>query len=145
MEMLERTIHVGIDPDVNKSGVAMWCEVAGDYTHLEEMTFFKLFELLCFHCNKIQQVVIEAGWLNKKHNWHGRKGAAAERISNNVGRNHETGRKLVEMCDYLGLEYVLVRPKRSKFKAETFRNITGYDIKNQDIIDAAMLVYQINT
>ena len=140
MEVLEKTLRIGIDPDVHKSGVAVWD--GNDFTHLQTMKFFDLFEYLCFQVNSIDQVVIEAGWLNKKANWHGGNKNTSQRIAGNVGRNHETGRKIVEMCEYLELQYRLVQPRRSKFSRELFERTTGYSIKNQDVIDAAMLVFQ---
>ena len=133
-------MKVGIDPDVHKIGVAVWD--GDDFARLQTMTFFELFEYLCFHVNDIDEVVIEAGWLNKKANWHGGNHRSSQRIAGNVGRNHETGRKIVEMCEYLELEHTLVQPRRSKFSADMFERTTGHSIKNQDIIDAAMLVYQ---
>ncbi len=131
---------IGIDPDVSKNGVAVWD--GEDFARLETMTFFELFEYMCFHLPYIDTVVIEAGWLNKRHNWHGGTKSTSQRISNNVGRNHETGRKIVEMCQYLEIEYTLVQPRRSKITPQLFERISGYKVKNQDIIDAAMLVFK---
>lgn len=133
-------MKVGIDPDVKKIGVAVWD--GDDFARLETMAFFELFDYMTLNRTRIELVVIEAGWLNKRHNWHGGNQRTSQRISNNVGRNHETGRKIVEMCEYLELDYTLVQPRRSKFSAELFERTTGHKIKNQDIIDAAMLVYQ---
>jgi hypothetical protein len=64
----------------------------------------------------------------------------SNRISNNVGRNHETGRKIEEMCQYLGLKYELVKPETTKWKPEFFKKVTGIDTKNQEKIDAGRLV-----
>ncbi len=38
--------------------------------------------------------------------------------------NFEVAKKLCEMCEYLGLNYIQVRPTRSKLKAETFKAMT---------------------
>lgn len=54
----------------------------------------------------------EAGWLNRS-NWHllcrDSKAAAAAK-GNHVGRNHETGRKIAEMCEHWQIPFSLVRP-----------------------------------
>jgi hypothetical protein len=57
-------------------------------------------------------VVVEAGWLNKG-NWHliqAESNARAAAKGNSVGRNHETGRKLVEMCEHWGIPHDAIKP-----------------------------------
>jgi hypothetical protein len=140
-------IYIGIDPDTVKSGVAVWQSQSGKLI-VSALSFFKLFDLLSDFkkCpdGKIEKVIIEAGWLNAKSNFHFKAHqtkAAGERIAKNVGANHETGKKIMEMCEYLGLTYELVVPKKSKTSPEYFEKITGKSVRNQDMIDAAMLVY----
>jgi len=145
-------LMIGIDPDVDKSGVAFWFRKEHKLD-LATMAFFELFESLKATPDKANILVfIEAGWLNKKSNF--RKGYVkdgqfvehskrmGENIANKVGRNAETGRKIEEMCIHLGIPYQLVKPRKAKASPEIFRIITGQSARNQEEIDAAMLVYQ---
>lgn len=141
-------ILIGIDPDIDKNGVAY---KEGDYTELHNLKFFELFEFLenvLKDKNKTQEllVVIEAGWQNKS-NWHiKKKGSAAlnAKIGNNTGRNHETGRKIVEMVEYLEITHKLVKPTTSKLNAKLFKKITSIEKRtNQEVRDAMMLIYNM--
>lgn len=131
---------IGIDPDLTKSGVA----ILGPSLQLKNLTFAETVDLFRSQQLEIKKVVIEAGWLNKKSNMHGRYGqtkSAGERIAKNVGENHATGKLLVEMAESLGLNVVLVRPTRVKKKADEFNRITGWvGRSNQEQRDAAMLI-----
>ena len=59
---------IGIDPDVDKSGVAI---IDGNNVTLDNLTFFKLFDYLKFYKEKERKptVYVECGFLNKS-NWH---------------------------------------------------------------------------
>jgi len=142
-------ILIGIDPDVEKSGFCWYLNK--EKFVLRNLTFFELFEQLkeCkYYDTEVKEwtlkVYIEAGWLNKS-NWHKvNNGSAA--INSNIGlrtgANHEVGRKIVEMCEYLEIEYELIRPKKSKVNAETFKALTKHQGRtNQEQRDAAMLVF----
>ena len=104
-------ILIGIDPDVEKSGVAYY-ESDTKKLELSNLTFFQLFDYLQHvERNKADldevTVVIEAGWLNKS-NWHVTHGTANinAQIGQRTGANHEVGRKIVEMCKYIGLNQI---------------------------------------
>jgi hypothetical protein len=143
-------ILIGIDPDIEKSGMALW-NTDNKQLSLFNLSFFELFDF--FKQNTVDKVIIEAGWLNEKTNWH--KGyynksknqfmqnsvAVNERISKHTGANHEIGKKIAEMCTYLNIKYELVVPKSSKIKTEYFQKITGIKKSNQEQRDAAMLVF----
>lgn len=132
------TVVIGIDPDVHLSGVAT--KKDGQLT-LNTMSFFALFDYLATLKGQDVLVRIEAGWLNKVNNYHGATNMkTSNRISNNVGRNHETGRKIEEMCEHLQLKYELVKPQTSKWKPELFKMVTGIETRNQEMIDAGRLV-----
>jgi hypothetical protein len=139
---------IGINPDTKRSGVA---EYNPDTKRLnvQNMTFFELYEYLRAYRLFIVLVRIEAGWLNEKSNFHSthrQSKQAGERIAKNVGANHETGRKIREMCEFLGIEHELVRPLGSKdIDHFSFKRLTGFKGRtNQDMRDAAMLVYGYN-
>jgi hypothetical protein len=138
-----KKLYIGIDPDTEKNGVAYW------YTEtkkleLENLTFFELFDAL--KNMKIRNqitVIIDAGWLNKT-NFHvlGTNKRVNGKIGERVGANHETGKKIAEMCVYLGIEFRLNKPKSKKVDKETFAKLTRYTGRtNQDTRDAGMLVY----
>lgn len=144
-------ILIGIDPDVDKSGVAyigIDCVLI-----LDNLTFFKLYDFLSYVKNLSEKgkiiatplkVYIEAGWLNKT-NWHTSSKmniATVAQIGARTGANHETGRKIAEMCEYLKINYELVRPTQSKVDAVYFKQLTKYQGRtNQEQRDAAMLIW----
>ena len=143
-------ILIGIDPDITKSGVAL---INGDKKELYNLNFFELFDFfnqVLSQKGKSEEIliVIEAGWLNGG-NWHTKnKGSAAlnAKIGNNTGRNHETGRKIVEMCEYLEIPFKLLRPTTSKLKAKIFKSITKIEGRtNQETRDAMMLIFNMKT
>lgn len=103
-------IVVGIDPDREKSGIAVYNKENGVVTPLS-MSFFELFDFFVDNNKNIEKVKIEGGWLNKKANFRDMMPTAVgEKIARDVGANHEVGKKIVEMCDYFKLESVVVRP-----------------------------------
>lgn len=107
---------IGIDPDIDKSGMAV--KRADGAIELHNKTFFQLYSYLNMHKDNIKHVVVEASWLIK-HNWHANtKGSAAlnAKIGSSTGANHEVGRKIVEMCEFLGIDFELKRPLKKKWK-----------------------------
>ena len=108
---------IAIDPDVENSGVAV---LDTRSRHIELHTF--PFPVLMDYLRDWKEardithepvlVVVEAGWLNKP-NWHltakdSARMAAAK--GNAAGRNHETGRKIVEMARHYGLAVKEAKP-----------------------------------
>lgn len=133
-------IIIGIDPDLDKSGVALYR--SDKSLELECLNFPNVLKLFDKHKADIQKVVIEAGWLIPKSNWHGAKNIRiGERKAKNVGENHAVG-KLLECCARAyGLEVQLLTPQGKK-NAEEFKRITGYQgSTNQEKRDAGLLVY----
>ena len=136
-------IYIGIDPDVDKSGVAIR---QGKEVFLFNYRFFDLYTILAQFKADIESevvVVIECGYLNKG-NWHKTTGSNSvnAQIGQRTGANHETAKKIVEMCEYLDLAYELVRPTKEKKNAAIFKAITGYSKRtNAEVRDAAMLVF----
>ena len=55
---------IGIDPDVDKSGVAI---IDGNNVTIDNLTFFQLFDYLKFYKEKERKptVYVECGFLNK--------------------------------------------------------------------------------
>ncbi|GIJ96578.1 hypothetical protein CAPN001_11470 [Capnocytophaga stomatis] len=145
---------IGIDPDITKSGVS-FLEVKTRKLEVSSLTFPQLLDYLKFIREKHSQtpekliVVVEAGWLVQKSNYHGYAGGRAEKIAKNVGANHETGKKIVEMCKHYGLEVQEIRPLKKMWKGKdgkitheelaSFTGITGKT--NQDSRDAGLLAW----
>lgn len=145
---------IAIDPDVEKSGVAE-LHVATRRMVITSLAFPQLVEYLQHPIKEFADkgekiiVVVEAGWLNEKSCFHEAQGRRAERVAKNVGANHETGRKIVEMAEHYGLATDSVRPLRKcwkgrdgKITAEELQAITGiHGRNNQDARDAALLAW----
>ena len=134
-------VLIGIDPDVDKSGIAIF--LSKDNFQLKNLRFFELYDLLDSLKESTLEIYIEAGWLNKS-NWHkvvnGSSNINAQ-IGQRTGANHETGKKIVEMCEYLGLKYNLIKQIKKKVDSIIFNKITNYKGRtNQEQRDAAMLV-----
>lgn len=113
--MKVRTI-VAVDPDVTKSGVAI-IDVENKTVIAEAKTFPDLIDYFQGISDKDSvRIAVEAGWLIKT-NWHRAPSmAAAASVGNRTGRNHETGRKIVEMCEHIGLSVSLVKPLGKRWK-----------------------------
>lgn len=139
-------IIIGIDPDIDKSGVA---SNNGKDKELLNLTYFELFEYLKEKQGIYEHilVLVEAGWLNKS-NWHkDEKGSAAlnAKIGKHTGENHQVGKKIVEMLQYLKIKYKEIRPTSTKLNAKVFGMITGIKTRtNQEMRDAYMLIHGLN-
>ena len=155
--MKKYDVVIGIDPDVDESGVA-FLMVESRILEVYRLTFAYLLDYLqeigdvLMREGKSFVVVVEAGWLNKAH-WHVGKGGSAARsaaIGNHTGRNHEVGRKIVEMCRHYGIEVVEQPPLRKMWKRrdgkithEELQHFTGITGKtNQETRDAALLAWE---
>lgn len=146
---------IGIDPDCEKSGLAIYLP------NVEKiltccLPFAELIDqVLGWVENYNVECVVEAGWKNQS-NWHignncNKRQAAA--IGNAVGRNHETGRKIVEMLRHYGV-YVVEQPPYIKTWGGQDRKITHKEVvhilenngiqylfkqTNQEVRDAILL------
>ena len=97
-------------------------------------------------------VVVEASW-HKTHNWHLSRydrPAVAAKKGYDEGRNHEAGRKLVEVLQYYGIEVEEQPPLRKiwqgpdrKITHTEITAITKWDKKrsNQEERDAMLLAW----
>ena len=98
-----------------KSGIATYYN--GELL-IESLPFPELIEKLYLLATLPDDVlvVVEAGWLNEKSNFHGKQGKRAERIAKNVGSNHQTGRHICEMARHYGLEVKEQKPFNKGWK-----------------------------
>jgi len=143
-------IYIGIDPDIEASGIAHWDTETSTFDYIKNMSFWDIMDVLeIMNMTKTYEVIdftviIEAGWLISKSNWHGKgyqSKSVGEKIAKNVGSNHQIGILIAEYCERYGIAYELKKPL-GKVKSDYFKKITGYTKRtNQDQRDAAMLVY----
>lgn len=148
-------VIIAIDPDVTKSGVCSLRPKTRDLT-FGALDFPHVLETIRATKESLADtgtmvVVVEAGWMNKS-NWHlmlhDSKSQAA-RKGYDVGRNHETGHKIVEVCKFLGIRVVEHIPlvkhwqgKDGKITHEELAYFTGITKRtNQDERDAILLAW----
>ena len=145
---------IAIDPDKVKSGVAC-LKTSTRQMELSNFSFPLLLEYLQYAKRKSEElneslvVVVEAGWMNAKSCFHAAQGKQAEKIAKDVGANHETGRKIIEMCEHYGINVVAKAPlakcwkgKDKKITHEELASFTGIMGRtNQDARDAALLAW----
>lgn len=142
------TYIIGIDPDTEASGIAIWDIKQNEFIAYTRIKFFELYQylddLLSFGIQF--EVAIEAGWKNPSimHNISSHTTIPkAASIGANVGANHECGRKIVEMCQWFGIRYYELTPTSSKWTPTMLQHLTGIELgkTQQDVIDAMRLVY----
>ena len=147
---------IGIDPDVDKNGIA-FLNVLQKNLIIKELCFPQLIYTITNMATNFDEskrsyiVVVEAGWLNEAH-WHlgcrdTKRVAAAK--GNAVGRNHETGRKIIEMLRYHHVNVVEQIPLKKSWKGkdgkithDELAYFTGYNRRNnQEGRDAALIAW----
>lgn len=152
--MPKETIRIGIDPDIDKSGVAMVIYTPFKkpvVSILKTMTFFELCRWIkrkhdgANEIGCLFNINIEAGWLNKKSNYHpAQSKEIAARIGKNVGENHAIGKLIKLFCEENNIEFILYKPDSSKWDAKKLRIITGYNGRtNQEMRDAVRAAWII--
>lgn len=111
---------IGIDPDCEKSGVAIIDARGGRLKYLASLSFPMLIDTIMQEARQYElenaryMVAVEAGWMISNH-WHVNPGDSKQLAAtkgNAVGRNHETGRKIVEMLQWLKIPVQEIRPLR---------------------------------
>lgn len=158
---------IGIDPDRDACGVAIMDKLPGDGSkqtvELRGIPFWELVERLAglqFN-GGIRMVVVEAGYLNAKSNFHDErevdnalqsanpfaamqgKKRVGEKIARDVGRNDMVGMLLVRYCQRYNIPHLAIEPTRSKITDPVmFKRMTGLDTLKgqQDLRDAFMLI-----
>lgn len=155
--MIKKDRIIGIDPDCEKSGVTE-LHVKSRLVNITTLSFPLLVDYLRVLKEEFVDrqgetivVVIEAGWMNES-NWHATHSspAAAAKIGQNTGRNHEVARKIAEMARHIGLETDEVKPLRKCWKGkdgkitqeELSKIVGGIDKRlNQDARDSCLLAW----
>lgn len=138
-------IIIGIDPDIDKSGVAL--AIDGKIQDLQCLSFSHLVQLLEARMDSIKKVYLEAGWLNKKSSWHVAPNAASrEKAAYKVGQNHQVGKLIEHYLIELEINYELIRPTEAKRNHDEFCILTKWDkriLTNPEKRDAGMLIVGI--
>lgn len=152
------TYYIGIDPDVDKNGVAL-LDVNTHRLSIQTLTFAETLDYLTRAYYELHKrlnhgfkVIIEAGWMNHGNYhvkaWEGSQVSAAKGVSQ--GRNEQTSRLLGEMCQHYGIPFEFQRPlfktwhgKDKKITQAELEDITGQKLArtNQEGRDAALLAW----
>lgn len=146
-----RKYIIAVDPDADKSGVAVLDTEKRDFVFVGSLSFVDTINKIHDYQDDTSMVIVEAGWL-VSHNWHISHSMNKEvcaKIGQQTGRNHETGRKLIECINGI-LNYSPVyehRPlkkcwkgREGKITAKELQLFTKYDKRtNQDQRDAMLL------
>lgn len=150
---------IAIDPDVSFSGVA-YLHPSTKTLEVSKMSFPKLLDYLRSTKAEVDSkgesliVVVEASWVSKA-NWHLSQWERNQRSAAkgyDVGRNHETGRKIVEMCGHFSIEFFEHSPLRKCWRGANGKithgelaSFTGISCRtNQDMRDAALLAWHFS-
>lgn len=149
-------LFVGIDPDLTKSGFAVWDRPQNKLTDYRTLAFYDIMLAIRKLPRESTLVIVEAGWLNKVANFHtvkvpdrlkGHDAAietytrgVRERTAKDVGQNHAAGKLLVECIERMGYTVRFSKPTKKKWEPHDFKRATGITVKNQEIIDAGRLV-----
>ena len=146
-------VIIAVDPDVTASGVAV-LDIPKREVEARVMPFPELIDMLrdVSQWSVPTRVIVEGGWLVSKSNYHYARGRGGERIAKNVGANHETGRKIVEMLAHWGIEHEVIHPLKKCWKgrdgkitlSELNSLLRGMGIRemgrcNQDVRDAVLI------
>lgn len=147
---------IAIDPDTQRSGVCL-LDVKTKRVEVCALSFPKLLDYLmskkaeCTKSGESLCVVVEAGWINKS-NWHVTRRdnlQSASAKGNATGRNHETGRKIVECAKHYKMNVIEVQPLRKIWKGNN-RKITHEELSqfvsipgrtSQDQRDAVLIAW----
>lgn len=147
-----RKTVIAIDPDIDKSGLAFFDGITMEVSSVSFPLLLDKVRDAARHGNA--EVYVEAGWLNEG-NWHlpyGTSAAKAAAIGRGVGRNHETGRKIVECLRYYGIVPQEIKPLKKFWRGKDHkitqeelnkllasRNIPVLKRCSQDARDAALI------
>lgn len=160
-------VYIGIDPDVEKSGVGI-VEIGEEPTDIsivmKSLALPQLIEFLREYANNcdlhgiVPQIIVEAGW-KYTSNWHLTKGdsrAVCAAKGKQQGRNQQLGMDICAMLEYYDLPHKEVVPLRKVWKGldrkithaeldDLVRRVNGEGIgknrSNQEERDALLLAW----
>jgi hypothetical protein len=140
--------YIGIDPDIDKSGFAFYSKPRKMLMECISLDYFELTQKLEHYDTYMKNYIVhlEGGWLNRSNNWHSKPGdnwAKRQRISKNVGANHQAGLQIMKLLIHMDIPFIVVKPLKPIFDDENlFKKITGWHGRtNKDARSAARYVY----
>lgn len=151
----QKRFVVGVDPDLHKSGLAIWDRLEKKWLFHGAVWNENIPETIAHYCDpEDTHVYLEAGWKNKKPNFRGGSYRVAQAKARNVGENAGAGKMLIRMIEKLKFIVFPVAPlSKGKGILKTIQgNWTDYGrdfIKsssgitariNDDVRDAVYLV-----
>ncbi|GAB4000769.1 hypothetical protein GCM10028807_54690 [Spirosoma daeguense] len=131
---------IGIDPDKDKNGVALWHRPTQKLIKLERLTTPQTV-LLCIDYRETGFVYLEAGHLIK-HIWGlDPKWSSAKKasVARDKGVNHGFGLSIKQWLEHYMIAHAEVLPEK-KWTPEYFKMISGWETKDQELIDAGRMV-----
>lgn len=148
-------VIIGIDPDVDRSGVAYLDTHTLDIKAVS-LDFPNLIDYLVYAHgalsaqNRKLVVVVEASWQVVKSNYHAHYGRAGEAIARKVGANHQVGKLIIEMCQHKNIECEEMYPLKKMWRGKDGK-ITDSELKqfcklsksrtNQEERDACLIAW----
>ncbi|MFA5307508.1 MAG: hypothetical protein WC365_08725 [Candidatus Babeliales bacterium] len=144
-----KTLLIGIDPDVDKSGFCAYRTDLGQITQLTTFDLCDTFRWILDYQNDSKDlgfdliVLVEAGW-NNKTNFHVRGSDSAWKsasIGAKTGENYAIGKQIIKFCEKHEIEVIAVTPKSHKVNAEYFKEMTKWAKRtNQEMRDAYRVI-----
>ena len=101
---------IGIDPDLHKSGVAIWNTEDKSWRMYKAIPNGALLDTLAPYYIEQSIVYLEAGWLNQKANFRGGNYGTAQSKARDAGMNMGAGQVLVQILEHAGYKVELVKP-----------------------------------
>jgi hypothetical protein len=123
---------VAIDPDLQASGVAAWCNITRTWLFAKSISIECILKSLKGLDPKETTIYIECGWLNKKSNF--RKTscrAVSENIAMKVGQNHASGKLIIKLLEASG--YIVEKFK--PLKKGILKNENGWTKHGRDYVE----------
>lgn len=139
--MTRKRFTIGIDPDLTKSGLAIWDNESVKWRFAESIENYLIPTVLGSIDPAESIVYMEAGWLNKKSNFRGGKRGISEAIARKVGQNQGVGIMLTQTLQAKGFKVLEIAPlKKGIFKRSGVWTVPG----RKYIQDATGITTRIN-
>ena len=146
----------GIDPDIERSGLAIWDRVTNTPVFFKALPIHQLQMTVLEYGPQDLTLYVEAGWLNQGFysyyqpqlpdgfsTW-SKKNQQAYMFQRgcDVGRNHGAGQVICHFFRANGYNVVEWKPQSGKWDAALLKRITGIATRtNQEVRDALKLAY----
>lgn len=146
-----RKYIIGIDPDIEKSGLAVLDTKLKSFEMLTCLNFPFLIERICTYDINSVTVVVEAGWKvsTNFHVFKNHNPKTAAEIGNRTGRNHAVAILISEVLRHRGYHVIDAHPLKKCWKGRDgkissfeFNSITGFSKRsNQEMRDSGLIAW----